>query len=205
MENGLWRPENAHFSPAARTSYRARWLLPPTIRPKSRVTPVGISTGTLYPIQKNRLLGRVDAHTASESGSGASPRPDSSVRPSTSRPTTRGACASCTASPAELTPESEDRSLRAASHRALGACGGSREFRCWCLLPCHLKYGFARTLEYSIGETCMWYHSIYIKSNAREGCQRGTHGRRTHANANTPTQTQQHTRRANRHAPRVIT
>ena len=58
MENGLWRPENAHFFPAARASYRARWLLPHLERPKSRVTPVGRSTRTLYPIKKNRLLER---------------------------------------------------------------------------------------------------------------------------------------------------
>ena len=56
METGLWRPENAHFFPAARASYSVRCLSPPRIRPKSRVTPVGRSTGTLYPIEKNRVL-----------------------------------------------------------------------------------------------------------------------------------------------------
>ena len=56
MENGLWRSENAHFFPAARASYSVRYLSPPPIRPKSRVTPVGRSTGTLYPIEKNRVL-----------------------------------------------------------------------------------------------------------------------------------------------------
>ena len=44
------------FFPAAREGYSVRVLSPPPIRPKSRVTPVGRSTGTLYPIQKNRLL-----------------------------------------------------------------------------------------------------------------------------------------------------
>ena len=36
----------------------------------------------------------------------------------------------------------------------------------------------------------------YIIKNAPEGCQRGTHGLRTHAHTNTHTQTQTHT-----HAP----
>ena len=56
MENCIWRSENAHFFPAARASYSVRYLSPPPIRPKSRVTPVGRSTGTLYPTGKNRVL-----------------------------------------------------------------------------------------------------------------------------------------------------
>ena len=37
-------------------SYNVRWLSPPPLRPKSRVRPVGRSTGTLYPIEKKRVL-----------------------------------------------------------------------------------------------------------------------------------------------------
>ena len=59
MENCIWRSENAHFFPAARASYSVRYLSPPPIRPKSRVTPVGRSTGTLHPTGKNRVLGGV--------------------------------------------------------------------------------------------------------------------------------------------------
>ena len=44
------------FFPAAREGYSVRVLSPPPIRPKSRVTPVGRSTGTLYPTGKNRVL-----------------------------------------------------------------------------------------------------------------------------------------------------
>ena len=57
MENGLWRPENAIFFPLRGRVTEPAGYYPHLERPKSRVTPVGRSTGTLYPIQKNRLVG----------------------------------------------------------------------------------------------------------------------------------------------------